>query len=93
MMSLGQQLDAAPSQNEQEAMRQRVQAVHRYRDEQIAQAKLSHKPGVVKTIMSCGGARSKQAAPLTLKPLNEPLFDATSPVGRHFDLKFVHANL
>jgi hypothetical protein len=51
----------AISQDDQEAMKRRVEAVWRYRDERLQSSKETKKSGVVDTFLSCGGKRSKQA--------------------------------
>ena len=82
MMNVGQHMDAAtPSQNEQEAMRQRVEAVHRYREESMSSSKANKKPTLVKTIMTCGRGESKQP-PSTARPFTALDEDAMAQVIR-----------
>jgi len=47
--------------DDQEAVKKRLEAVHRYRQELMLSTKNSKKPGMVDTLLSCGGRRSKQA--------------------------------
>ena len=50
------------NQDDQEAMKRRVEAVWRYRDERLQAAKENKKSsGIADTFLSCGGKRSKQA--------------------------------
>ena len=47
--------------DDQEAMKRRVDAVLRCRDERLQAVRDSRKPGVVDTLLSCGGKRGKKA--------------------------------
>ena len=47
--------------DDQEAMKRRISAVLRYRDERLQAARDSKKSGVVDTLLSCGGKRGKKA--------------------------------
>jgi len=51
------------NQDDQEAMKRRVEAVWRYRDERLQTARdtKNKKSGIADTFLSCGGKRSKQA--------------------------------
>lgn len=42
-------------------MKRRINAVLRYRDERLQAARDNKKPGVVDTLLSCGGKRGKKA--------------------------------
>jgi ankyrin repeat protein/ribosomal protein L12E/L44/L45/RPP1/RPP2 len=63
MMDIGNKLDEPDEvpQDDQEAMKRRINAVWRYRDERLQKARDSKKPGVVDTFLSCGGKRGKKA--------------------------------
>ena len=64
----------AEEDDDQEAMKKRVEAVWRYREDNINSQKSSKKPGVLDNLLSCGGKRSKQAkhsaSNVTSKPLS-----------------------
>lgn len=47
--------------DDQEAMKRRINAVLRYREEQQQSSRDSKKSGVVDTLLSCGGKRGKKA--------------------------------
>ena len=47
--------------DDQEAMKRRINAVQRYREERLQAARDNKKPGVVDTLLSCGGKRGKKA--------------------------------
>ena len=66
MMSIGQNLEdndkAVDDDDEQEAMKKRVQAVWKYRQEKIRRAKEKRRPAFLATLLACGGGKSRQAA-------------------------------
>jgi len=47
--------------DDQEAMKRRINAVQRYREERLQTARDSKKPGMVDKLLSCGGKRGKKA--------------------------------
>jgi len=47
--------------DDQEAMKRRINAVVRYREERLQASRDSKKPGMVDTLLSCGGKRGKKA--------------------------------
>jgi len=47
--------------DDQEAMKRRISAVQRYRDERLQASRDSKKPGMVDKLLSCGGKRGKKA--------------------------------
>jgi len=47
--------------DDQEAMKRRIDAVVRCREERLQSVRDSKKPGVVDTLLSCGGKRGKKA--------------------------------
>jgi len=47
--------------DDQEAMKRRINAVQRYREERLQTARDGKKSGVVDTLLSCGGKRGKKA--------------------------------
>ena len=65
MMSIGQNLDdegATNDDDEQEAMKRRVAAVWKHRQEKIRRAKEKRRPAFIATLLSCGGGKGRQAA-------------------------------
>lgn len=63
MMSIGSKLDEREhiSDDDNEAMKRRVEAVWRHRQDKIQAEKEKKKSGVLDNFLSCGGKRSKQA--------------------------------
>jgi len=47
--------------DDQEAMKRRINAVQRYREERVQATRDSKKPGMVDKLLSCGGKRGKKA--------------------------------
>lgn len=47
--------------DDQEAMKRRIDAVLRCREDRLQTSRDSKKPGVVDTLLSCGGKRGKRA--------------------------------
>ena len=66
MMSIGQNLEdddkAIDEDDEQEAMKKRVAAVWKHRQEKIRRAKEKRRPAFLATLLACGGGKSRQAA-------------------------------
>ncbi len=63
MMSIGQKLegDQGNEEDDQEALKKRIEAVWKYRQEKLKEAKSKKKPAIINTLMSCGGGKSKAA--------------------------------
>lgn len=74
MMSIGSKLDERDNANDDdnEAMKQRVEAVWRHRQDKIQAGKEKKKPGVLDNFLSCGGKRSKQAKHGPKSPAAKP---------------------
>jgi len=47
--------------DDQEAMKRRISAVQRYREERLQASRDAKKPGMVDKLLSCGGKRGKKA--------------------------------
>ncbi|KAI0228407.1 hypothetical protein LSAT2_021116 [Lamellibrachia satsuma] len=66
MMSIGQNLDddenATDDEDDQEAMKRRVAAVWKHRQEKIQRSKEKKRPAFLATLLACGGGKSRQAA-------------------------------
>ena len=90
MMGVGDRLiEGDLTTTDEEALKKRVDTVSRYRTDKVLQAlKDTKKTGVVDTLLSCGGRRSKQAkassgnAPLSA-PRDRPPVGETSPEVDH----------
>lgn len=85
MMNIGSKLDERENINDDdnEAMKRRVEAVWRHRQDKIQTEKDKKKPGVLDNFLSCGGKRSKQAKQRDGKsPMSRPLVPLDNDGGR-----------
>ena len=91
MMAIGEKLEDPDAllgaTDDQEAMKKRMEAVARYRDEKMATTKDAKKPKVVDSLLSCGGKRSKKAAATgnAPAPRDRPLSAAPRPTSPDVD--------
>ena len=90
MMSIGQQLDDEDldmDDDDQEAMKRRVEAVWRHRQDKIRDAKTNQKSGFMSTLLSCGGGKSKGTTTPGKQPQAKPYVpeDASASVRANAD--------
>ena len=75
MMNIGQKLEDVGMHedlDDQEAMKRSIEAVYKYRTQKIQEARDEKKSGVLGTLLSCGGGKSKKATEAPNKPVAKP---------------------
>lgn len=86
MMNIGSKLDERENINDDdnEAMKRRVEAVWRHRQDKMQSEKDRKKPGFVDNFLSCGGKRSKQAKQRDSQksPTSRPMISLDNDFGR-----------
>lgn len=100
MMSIGQKMDdAAPPDmlnavDDEEVMKRSVEAVWKYRQEKIQEAKETKKSGVLGTLLSCGGGKSKKTSSTTdnNRPSAKPYGDETQQQNQSQDRDVLELN-